>query len=203
VNEPVRLPRAHEAVIPTPKLVNYALDLTHERGQHKARVFASALGISAGDWRYLHDQILAALPTAEVRGTRDHSVRRRVRGRGDNRRAQRQDAAGRDDVDGRARSATASDISLGRHPLIDCDNPLAMATKQHQVLDVVELAVESGRWPAGTVGTVVEADDHQALVEISDDRGHGLDFVALPHDALRRPSLPRPADRAHTSRALG
>jgi hypothetical protein len=70
VNEPVRLPRAHEAVIPTPKLVNYALDPTHERGQHKARVFASALGITTGDWRYLHDQILSAVPTAEVRGTR-------------------------------------------------------------------------------------------------------------------------------------
>jgi hypothetical protein len=70
VNEPVRLPRADEAVIPTPKLVNYALDQTHERGQHKARVFASALGITAADWRYLHDQILAAVPNADVRGTR-------------------------------------------------------------------------------------------------------------------------------------
>jgi hypothetical protein len=70
VNEPVRLPRAHEAVTPTPKLVNWALDLTHERGQHKARVFASALGITVGHWRYLHNQILAAIPTAEVRGTR-------------------------------------------------------------------------------------------------------------------------------------
>ena len=88
-------------------------------------------------------------------------------------------------MDARVRSAAAPDLNLGRHPLIDCDNPLAMATKQHQVLDVVELAVESGRWPAGTVGTVVEADDHQALVEISDDRGHALDFVALPHEALR------------------
>lgn len=35
-----------------------------------ARVFASALGITAKDWRYLHDQILAALPRAAVRGTR-------------------------------------------------------------------------------------------------------------------------------------
>jgi hypothetical protein len=59
-----------------------------------------------------------------------------------------------------------------------------MATAQHQILDVVELRVDSGRWPAGTVGTVVEADRDQALVEISDDRGHGLDFISLPHDAL-------------------
>ena len=68
--EPVRLPRAHQARIPTDKLLRYALDLTHGRGRHKARVFASALGITASDWRYLHDQILEALPEAEVRGTR-------------------------------------------------------------------------------------------------------------------------------------
>ena len=66
----VRLPRAREARIPTDKLVRYALDLTHERGRHKARVFGSTLGISSADWRYLHDQILEALPEAEVRGTR-------------------------------------------------------------------------------------------------------------------------------------
>lgn len=59
-----------------------------------------------------------------------------------------------------------------------------MATAHHQILDIVELKVDSGRWPAGTVGTVVEADSDQALVEISDDRGHGLDFISLPHDAL-------------------
>lgn len=60
----------NEARIPTEKLVAYALDPSHERGQHKARVFASALGITARDWRYLHDQILAALPAGMVRGTR-------------------------------------------------------------------------------------------------------------------------------------
>jgi hypothetical protein len=50
--------------------VSYALDLTHERGRHKARVFASALGITVADWRYLHGQILDALPEADVRATR-------------------------------------------------------------------------------------------------------------------------------------
>lgn len=65
-----RLPRVSDARIPTEKLVAYALDPSHERGQHKARVFASALGITARDWRYLHDQILAALPDGMVRGTR-------------------------------------------------------------------------------------------------------------------------------------
>jgi hypothetical protein len=65
-----------------------------------------------------------------------------------------------------------------------------MSAQRHRVLDVVELQVESGRWPAGTIGTVVEADADQALIEISDDRGHALDFVSLPHDSLA--SSPRP-----------
>ena len=59
-----------------------------------------------------------------------------------------------------------------------------MARTQHAVLDVVELLAGAGRWPAGTVGTIVEADADTALVEISDDRGHALDFIAVPHDAL-------------------
>lgn len=59
-----------------------------------------------------------------------------------------------------------------------------MATETHKMFDVVELRVESGRWPAGTVGTIVEVDPDKALIEISDDRGHALDFISLPHDAL-------------------
>jgi len=59
-----------------------------------------------------------------------------------------------------------------------------MIEPRHAVLDVVELLAASGRWAAGTAGTVVEADDQHALVEISDDRGHGSDFVSLPHDQL-------------------
>jgi hypothetical protein len=70
MDQSVRLPKAREARIPTDKLIGYALDLTHERGRHKARVFASALGITSADWRYLHDQILEALPVGEVRATR-------------------------------------------------------------------------------------------------------------------------------------
>ena len=66
-----------------------------------------------------------------------------------------------------------------------------MADTHHAILDVVELLVESGHWPAETIGTVVEADAERALVEISDDRGHALDFVSVPLDALAsRPSQP-------------
>lgn len=66
-----------------------------------------------------------------------------------------------------------------------------MADKRHAILEVVELLVDSGRWPAGTIGTVVEADDQLlALVEISDERGHALDFISVPHHALAtRPGL--------------
>jgi hypothetical protein len=61
----------------------------------------------------------------------------------------------------------------------------------HAVLDVLELLVESGRWPAGTIGTVVEADAERALIEISDDRGHALDFISVPQDAsASRPTKP-------------
>src|SRR4051794_30341445 len=47
-DEPLRLPNAQQARVPTDKLVRYALDPSHERGRHKARVFVSALGITAG-----------------------------------------------------------------------------------------------------------------------------------------------------------
>ncbi len=41
------------------------------------------------------------------------------------------------------------------------------------------------------VGTGVEADSKRTLVEISDDRGHALDFVSLPHEVLAvRPGHP-------------
>ena len=46
-----------------------------------------------------------------------------------------------------------------------------MTELRHAVLDVVEFLTASGRWPAGTTGTVVEAHDQRALVEITDDRG--------------------------------
>jgi len=36
----------------------------------------------------------------------------------------------------------------------------------------------SVRWPADTIGTVVEADAERTLIEIKDDRGHALDFIA-------------------------
>jgi hypothetical protein len=59
-----------------------------------------------------------------------------------------------------------------------------MDDHRHAVLDVVEFRTASGRWAAGTRGTVVEADDQRALVEIADNHGRATDFVSLPHDQL-------------------
>ena len=59
-----------------------------------------------------------------------------------------------------------------------------MTPPRHKPLDVVELQADTGRWPQGTVATTIEIDDNAVLVEISDDRGHGLDFLALPHHLL-------------------
>jgi hypothetical protein len=41
------------AIVPRQKLEDYLLDSAHEDGRHKARVFQSALGIAAADWRHL------------------------------------------------------------------------------------------------------------------------------------------------------
>lgn len=60
------LPAAERAIIERRKLESYLLDPSHGDGRHKARVFRSALGIAAADWRYLNDAILAAVRDAPV-----------------------------------------------------------------------------------------------------------------------------------------
>jgi hypothetical protein len=57
-----------------------------------------------------------------------------------------------------------------------------MARTQRAALDVAARRLR--RWPAGTIGTIVEADADKAFIEISDDRGHALDFITVPQDAL-------------------
>ena len=55
---------------------------------------------------------------------------------------------------------------------------------RHSEHDVVRLEADSGRWPAGTVGTIVELDAGTALVEVADDQGHAIDFISVPQDQL-------------------
>lgn len=70
--------------------------------------------------------------------------------------------------------------------------PPQQAVTPLAILDVVELTGDAGRWPAGTIGTIIEADRDHALVEISDDRGHTLDLITLPHQRLLARSTKEP-----------
>lgn len=60
-NEPMRLPNHDQAVIEDSKLRDYALNPRNERGQHKARVFGSALGFDLTNWEQLKQAILDTL----------------------------------------------------------------------------------------------------------------------------------------------
>ena len=70
--EELSLPSVERAVIPVEKLRDYALNPEHHRGGHKARVFASTLGIGREDWAFLRDQIAEKLPSASVTAVREN-----------------------------------------------------------------------------------------------------------------------------------
>lgn len=53
------LPNAAKAIVTLEKLRDYSLDLNHEKGKHKARVFVSALGFTRQDAPRLREIILA------------------------------------------------------------------------------------------------------------------------------------------------
>ena len=68
--------------MPEDKLRRYALDPGHRTGAHKARVFGSALGLSATDWRYLRAQILERVvdsPVTAIRPKPPYGVEYEVR----------------------------------------------------------------------------------------------------------------------------
>ena len=56
------LPNYQKAEIPRQKLVNYLLDPLHREGQHKARVFKSALDFDQSSWEELAQAIRTELP---------------------------------------------------------------------------------------------------------------------------------------------
>jgi hypothetical protein len=60
------LPNATKAIVTLEKLRDYSLDPNHEKGKHKARVFASALGFTQQDARRLREMILQAILINEV-----------------------------------------------------------------------------------------------------------------------------------------
>ena len=57
--------------MPREKLERYLLNPEHEVGRHKARVFASALGIRQRDWEYLREQLQTAVVDAPVSRVRE------------------------------------------------------------------------------------------------------------------------------------
>lgn len=66
------LPYANRAVVDIRKLRDYCLNPLHEEGQHKARLFAAALGMTAADAAALQTQLLRAIQVADARaGRRD------------------------------------------------------------------------------------------------------------------------------------
>jgi len=71
------LPNADKAIVPLEKLRSYSLDSSHPVGKHKARVFASALGMTKNDASRLREMILQAVLTNEgiEAGTNEHGTR--------------------------------------------------------------------------------------------------------------------------------
>ena len=65
------LPNPDRAILGIDKLRDYCLNSQHSEGRHKARVFASALGLTQQDAERLRTAILGALPLAPAikRGT--------------------------------------------------------------------------------------------------------------------------------------
>ena len=61
-----KLPNSENAVVEMRKLRDYCLSPEHPRGKHKARVFASALGLTAEDSEELRDTLLSAVLLEEV-----------------------------------------------------------------------------------------------------------------------------------------
>ncbi|MCX8103072.1 MAG: hypothetical protein N3E42_01325 [Candidatus Bipolaricaulota bacterium] len=62
----MKLPNPERAVVDLEKLRNYCLSLEHPRGRHKARVFATVLGLTADHTEHLRETLLAAARTHDA-----------------------------------------------------------------------------------------------------------------------------------------
>lgn len=75
----MRLPNAERAVVDIAKLRDYCLSERHPRGRHKARVFASVLGLTRDDADVLRSALLKAAHESEAAlGERDDYGQRYV-----------------------------------------------------------------------------------------------------------------------------
>jgi len=60
------IPNAERAVVDIRKLRDYCLNPMHDEGQHKARLFVAALGITADDAEDLRVLLLQAVKTSDA-----------------------------------------------------------------------------------------------------------------------------------------
>ena len=66
------IPHAERAEVDIRKLRDYCLNLDHEEGKHKARLFAAALGITVDDVQDLYRALLEMIRTQDAQlGLRD------------------------------------------------------------------------------------------------------------------------------------
>jgi hypothetical protein len=56
----MKLPGGERAIVDIAKLRDYCLSPAHPRGRHKARVFASILGMTPADAEFLREELLHA-----------------------------------------------------------------------------------------------------------------------------------------------
>jgi hypothetical protein len=77
IREAMRLPNADRSVVDIEKLRAYCLSAAHVRGRHKARVFASSLGLSAADAEFLRNALLAAAKELEAEVAEEDQYGRR------------------------------------------------------------------------------------------------------------------------------
>lgn len=62
----MKLPNPENAIIDDQKLTGYCLNITHGEGQHKARVFKSALDLDVEDVEILKSALLEAVKTSDT-----------------------------------------------------------------------------------------------------------------------------------------
>ncbi|MEG3974922.1 hypothetical protein QT970_09915 [Microcoleus sp. herbarium8] len=61
------IPNAKNAVVDIRKLRDYCLNLEHDDGKHKARLFSSIMGMTADDAEELRQILLEVVKTHEAR----------------------------------------------------------------------------------------------------------------------------------------
>lgn len=65
----MKLPNAENAMVDIAKLRDYCLSPDHPRGKHKARVFASTMGLTADHADELQDALLQAAESGDATAT--------------------------------------------------------------------------------------------------------------------------------------